>query len=230
MSVSRGDNESAPNLYIEFEDDEVAAVAGDAELVSGHEAIGSGTGGWAPRWQQGWRWGAVPTRYRKLVAGVAVLVGLGAAIGDSLAAQAAQRAADRTSVSVMDAAYSPSADGDGLDLLIAVTDTGQGSVTVTQAQVKQPDLSLDYLGVPLDLVAHQQQEIVLWGQYDCSLSDAAGSSSSAGAQAASVQLTVRSSQGNVNTLDLPLPTSAQLPDPWRAGRTAYCTWAWGAEN
>lgn len=229
MGVSRGDNESAPKLYIEFEDDEVAAVADEAALVSGREAVGSEPGDWTPRWRPRLSWGALPPRYRRLVAGVVAFAGLAAAIGDSLAAQAAQHAADRSAVSVMDAAYSPSADGDGLDLLIDVADNGGGTVTVTQAEVQQSDLSLDYLGAPVDLAAHQQLEIVLWGQYDCSVPDAVSSGSGAGAgtQAVTVRLTVQNNQGNVSTVSVPLPTSAQVPGPWRGGRAAYCMWAWG---
>ena len=226
MDASRGDNESAPNLYIEFEDDDAAAVADEAELVSEREAVGSEAADAAPRWRPGPSWGVLPKRYRKAVAGAAALVGLAAAIGDSLAAQAAQHAAERASVSVLDASYSPSADGDGLDLLIDVADTSQGTVTVTQAQVQQPDLSLNYLGAPVDLAAHQQLEIGLWGQYDCS-SPAPGPRPAPGGSGTTVRLTVRTRQGNVNTVELALPKDAQLPEPWRDGRTAYCTVAWG---
>lgn len=233
MGVSRGDNESAPNLYIEFEDDEAASVAGEAELVSECEAIGSETAGWAPRWRLGWSLGVLPTRYRKAVAGAAALVGLAAAIGDSFAAQAAQHAADRSSVSVMDAEYSPSADGNGVDLLLDVADTSEKTVTVTQAEVRQADLSLNYLGAPVDVAGHQQLELGLWGQYDCSLPAPAGSDTSAksapGAQAATtVRITVRNNQGNVNTVELTLPKGAQLPEPWRDGRSSYCAVAWGS--
>jgi len=238
--MSREDNESAPKLYIEFEDDDSAGVAGEAELVSAREAVGNADGEWMPRWRPGWSWGVLPKRYRKAVAGAAALVGLAAAIGDSLAAQAAQQAADRAAVSVMDAEYSPSANGNGVDLLIDVADTGAKTVTVTAARVQQADLSLRYLGAPVDLVAHQQLELGLWGQYDCSPPVPAGSGEGAGTggsgseqaaadtQGAMVRLTVRNTQGNVNTIELALPKTAQLPEPWRDGRTAYCTVAWGS--
>lgn len=233
MRASRDDNESAPNLYIEFEDDESASVAGEAELVSEREAVGDEAAGWAPRWRSGWGLGVLPQRYRKVVAGAAALVGLAAAIGDSLAAQAAQHAADRSSVSVMDAEYSPSADGNGVDLLIDVADTSAKTVTVTQAQVQQPDLSLNYLGAPVDLVGHQQLELGLWGQYDCSAAAAvpagsgAGGKDAQGTDATTVRITMRNSQGDVNTVELALPQGAQLPAPWSNGRTAYCGVAWG---
>lgn len=229
--MSRDHNESAPKLYIEFEDDDAAAVADDADLVSDHEAIGNAPTGRTPRWQPGWSLGTLPIRYRKWVAGTAALVGLTAAIGDSLAAQATQRAADRSAVSVMDAAYSPNDDGGGLDLLIDVTDAGHETLTVTQAQVQQSDLHLDYFGGPVELNSHQQYELVLWGRYDCSSPGSTGSGGTASAQQTAtpttVRVTVRSSQGDVNTLVLPLPADAQLPDPWRDGRTAYCALAWG---
>ncbi len=215
-----------PKLYIEFEDDAAAAEVGDAELVSEHEAIGSASAGWAPRWQPGWSWSPLPARYRKLVAGVATLVGLAAAIGDALAAQAAQRAADRSAVSVVDAQYSRNVNGDGLDLLIDVTDTGHETVTVTQAQARQSDLRLDYVGAPVEMNPRQQYELVLWGRYDCTTPRPADGAA-ASKQPGTVRLTVRSSQGSLSTLELPLPTGAWLPYPWRSGKAAYCASAWG---
>lgn len=243
--MSRGDNESAPKLYIEFEDDDSADVVGEAEVVSEREAVGNAAPGWAPRWRPGWSLSVLPTRYRKAVAGAAALVGLAAAIGDSLAAQAAQHAADRAAVSVLDAEYTPSSDRNGVDLLIGVADTSGKTVTITQAQVQQSDLRLSYLGAPIEVTGHQQFEIALWGQYDCSPPDPGGSGADVGAGASAgaavdanvqpaqgarvgtVRLTVRNDQGNVNTLELPLPKAAQLPEPWLEGRTAYCTMTWG---
>lgn len=225
MNVSRKHNESAPKLYIEFEDDDEAALAGEAELVSGPEAVGTAPDGWRPRWQPGWSWSPLPVRYRKLVAGVAALVGLGAVIGDSLAAQAAQRAADRSTVSVLDADYAPSRDGYGIDLLLDVAYTGQDTLTVTQARV-QSDFQLNYSGSPVDLNSHQQYEFVLSGQYDCSPASPAPSTAPS-TQPTTVQVTVRNSRGNVNTFDLPLPKGAQLPRPWRDGRAAFCALVWG---
>lgn len=212
-------------------------MAGEAELVSEREAVGNAAADWMPRWRPGWSWGVLPKRYRKAVAGAAALVGLAAAIGDSLAAQAAQHAADRAVVSVLDAEYSPNADGNGLDLLIDVADTGGKAVTVTAARVEQSDLSLSYLGAPVGLAAHQQLELGLWGQYNCSPPVPQGSESgtgsggsrqpAAGAEGGRVQLTVRNTQGNVNTIDLALPKAAQLPEPWHDGRSSYCKVAWG---
>lgn len=161
-----------------------------------------------------------PKRYRKAVAGVAALVGLAAVIGDSLAAHAAQHAADRSPVSVIGAEYSPGADGNGVDLLLDVADTSEKAVTVTQAQVQQSDLSLNYLGAPADLAGHQQLELGLWGQYDCSLQAAPGT------HAAAARITVRDNEGKMHTVVLALPKGAQLPEPWRDGRSSYCAVAW----
>lgn len=158
------------------------------------------------------------------------LLGLSAGIGDALAAQSAQRAADRSTVSVIDAAYSPTEDGNGLRLLIDVTDDGQGAVTVTQAQVQQPDLPMQYFGSPFGLASHQQLALVLWGRYDCSSPGSAGSglrTAPSGTLATTVQLTVRTSRGNVDTLEVPLPATTQLPAPWRYGRATYCALALG---
>ncbi|HEV2347169.1 MAG TPA: hypothetical protein VGS97_23935 [Actinocrinis sp.] len=205
-------------------------MAGEAELVGDREAIWNGSAGRRPRWRPSWRWVVVPTRYRKLVAGVVALLGLSAAIGDALTAQATQRAADHSAVSVVDAAFSPSEDDGGLNLLIDITDTGQSPVTVTQAKVQQPDLPMGYLGAPIVLSSHQQITLVLWGRYDC-FSPGPGASGSGpkppSSGASTVRLTVRSSQGNVDTLDVSLPVTAQLPAPWRYGRTTYCALASG---
>jgi len=62
MSVSQEDNESAPNLYIEFEGDEDAALYGAGELVSEPEAVGVCPRGWIPHWRPGWAWSALPAQ------------------------------------------------------------------------------------------------------------------------------------------------------------------------
>ena len=225
--MSQEDNESAPNLYIDFEDDEAAAGLGEAELVADPEAVGVAPHSWAPRWNPGWAWAALPARGRKLVAGAVVLAGLGAAVGDALVAQAAQRAADRPTVAVMDAAYSASADGNGLDLLVNVADTGTAPVTVIQAQVQQPSLDLDlrYSGIPLNVTRAGQLEIVLSGPYDCA---AVSGNDTALQEAATtkVRLTLRSIHGTVSTIELPLPASAQLPGRWRGDRAGLCGWGY----
>jgi len=220
MSVSRKDNESAPNLYIEFEADDEAEHYGEPRLVSEPEAVGRCPRSLLPRWAPGWAWGSVPVRYRKAVAGAVVLLGLSGAFGDALVAQAAQRAADRPAVTVIDAAYSARVDGSGLDLLVNLGDPGPADFSVTQARVRQPGVDLRYGGPPLSLRRSDQLELVLSGSYDC----VAASNPSAPAESV-VQLTVRSVHGTVTSLDLRLPESARLPGHWRGGRTAaYCAW------
>jgi len=154
------------------------------------------------------------------MAGVVLLVGLGGAIGDALVAQAAQRAADRPTVTVVDAAYSARVDGNGLDLLVNLGDPGITPVTVTQARVQQPGVDLHYVGLPMLLPHAQQLEIVLSGTYNC-----VAASSPSAPDTTIVHLTVRSIHGTVSTLDLALPADAKLPGHWRGGRTAaYCAW------
>jgi hypothetical protein len=223
VSTSQEDNESAPNLYIEFEDDEAVGAAGETELVSGVEAIGAAPRVRRPRRGPVWAWTALPVRGRKIVAGTVVLLGVGGAIGDTLVAQAAQRAADRATVAVVDASYTATLDGSGLDLLIDVADTGTTSVMVTQAQVQGPGLNLRYSGTPMNVTRAQQSEIVLSGQYDCTL---AASKNGTPASPTTVQVTVRTIHGTVTTLDLMLPASAQLPDRWQGGRAGLCGWSY----
>jgi hypothetical protein len=220
---SQKDNESAPNLYIEFEDDEGAAVSGEPGLVSDPEALGvPPTGLFPPRWDPGWLWATLPTRGRQIVTGVLVAAGLGAGVGDALAAQAAQRAAGQAHVALVDAAYSIGTDGSGLDLLINVTDTDSMPVTVLHAQVQGPGVDLRYDGIPLTASRAQELEVVLSGTYNCAA--AMASSDTSAPDAPKVRLTVRTIHGTVDTLDLPLPPDAQLPGRWRGDRTTFCTW------
>jgi hypothetical protein len=221
VSTSQEDNESAPNLYIEFEEDEAAGSAAAAEVISDVEAIGVAPHGRVPRRGPGWAWAALPSRGRRAVASAVVLIGLGGAVGDTLVAQAAQRAADRPTVALVDASYTTTMDGSGLNLLLNVTDTGTGPVTVTQAQVRGPGVNLNYSGVPLSVNRAQQLELVLSGEYDCVL---AASSDGTPASPKTVRITVRTVHGTVGTLDLVLPESAQLPGRWRGDRAGLCGW------
>jgi hypothetical protein len=222
VSTSQEDNESAPNIYIEFEDEEAAGVVGEAELVSDVEAIGVAPRSRTPRRGPAWAWAALPARGRKVVAGTVILLGLAAAIGDTLVAQAAQRAADRATVALVDAAYTTTLDGSGLDLLLDVADTGTAPVTVTQAQVQGPGLNLRYSGTPMSVNRAQQLEIVLSGEYDCTLAASNGTPASP----TTVQVTVRTVHGTVRTVELVLPASAQLPGRWWGGRAGLCGWSY----
>jgi hypothetical protein len=221
VSTSQEDNESAPNLYIEFEEDETVGAAAAAEVISDVEAIGVAPHGRVPRRGPGWAWSALSSRGRRAVAGAVVLIGLGAAVGDALVAQAAQRAADRPTVALVDASYTITLDGSGLNLLINVTDTGTAPVTVTQAQVQGLGVNLRYSGIPLSVGRAQQLELVLSGEYDCVL---AASSDGTAASPKTVRVTVRTVHGTVSTLDLVLPASAELPGRWRGDRAGLCGW------
>jgi len=224
VRVSREHNGSAPKLYIEFEDDEAANEPGEAELVSEREVVGNLAAGRAagrkPR--RAWTLAALPPRYRRLAVGTVVLVGLVATIGNALVAQAAQRQAAHPTVTVLDAAYSPSADDLSLNLLLDLSDAGSSAVTVTQLQAHQSDLSLSYAGSPISLSRTQQLEVVLSGTYDCS----GAASGTPDSRPGVLHMTVRSIQGNVTSVDVPLPAGARLPDHWRGGRAAYCAMFW----
>ena len=229
MRVSREHNGSAPKLYIEFEDDEAANELGEPKLVSEREVVGDLAAGSAAVWRprRAWTLAALPPRFRKAALGAVVFAGLTATVSNALVAQAAQRQAARSTVAVVDAAYSPSADDLSLNLLLDLSDTGSSAVTVTQLEARQSDLSLSYFGAPVSLTHTQQLEVVLSGAYDCSASTPSSASSSKPDSGPGVlHLTVRSVQGNVTTVDVPLPADARLPDHWRSGRAAYCAMLW----
>lgn len=229
VRVSREHNGSAPKLYIEFEDDEAASEPGEPKLVSEREVVGNLAAGsvaeWSPR--QARTLAALPPRFRKVAIGAVVLAGLTATVSNALVAQAAQRQAARSTVAIVDAAYSPSADDLSLNLLVDLSDSGSGAVTVTQLEARQSDLSLSYFGAPVSLNRTQQLEVVLSGAYDCSASTPSSASSSKSDSSPGVlHMTVRSVQGNVTSVDIPLPADARLPDHWRSGRAAYCAMLW----
>lgn len=230
VRVSREHNGSAPKLYIEFEDDEAASEPGEARLVSEREVIGSLAAGRASAWRprRAWTLTALPTRYRRIAVGAVVLAGLAGTVGNALVAQAAQRQAARSAVTLVDAAYSPSADDQSLNLLVDLADAGDGAVTVTGLQASQSDLSLSYIGSPVSLTRTQQSEVVLSGAYDCAASAPNGAASNtADSRPGVLHITVRSVQGNVTSVDVPLPANALLPDHWQSGRAAYCAMSWG---
>lgn len=177
--------------------------------------------------RRAWKLGVLPSRYRRLAAGVIVLVGLAATISNALVAQASQKDAARSTVTIVNAAYSPSADDLSLNLLIDLADAGTSAVTVTQLEARQSDLSLTYFGTPVSLTRTEQLEIVLSGAYDCSPNSLSGAAPAArDSRPGVLHMTVRSVQGNVTTVDVPLPASAQLPDRWQSGRAAYCALLW----
>jgi hypothetical protein len=224
VRVSREHNGSAPKLYIEFEDDEAANEPGEAQVVSEREVLGNRAAGPAIRWKppRARTLAALPPRFRRLAVGTVVLAGLVATVSNALVAQAAQRQAARSTVAVVDAAYSPSADDLSLNLLVDLSDAGSSAVTVTELQARQSDLSLSYVGTPVKLTRTQQLEVVLSGSYDCS----SAASSTPDSRPGVLHMTVRTIQGNVTSVDVPLPANAQLPDHWQSGRAAYCAMLW----
>jgi hypothetical protein len=232
VRVSREHNGSAPKLYIEFEDDEAASEPGEAKLVSEREVVGGSPmrpiADWRPRRAR--TLAALAPRYRKLAAGVVVFAGLAATVSNALVAQAAQRQAARSTVTVVDAAYSASADDLSLNLLVDLADSSPSTVTVTQLEAHQSDLNLSYNGMPVSLNGTQQLEIVLSGAYDCSPGTLNGAApAKTDSHPGVLHMTVRTVQGNVTSVDVPLPANAQLPDHWRSGRAAYCAVFWAAD-
>ena len=182
---------------------------GRVGMTSSEEVLGVAPRRDGPRWS----WARVPERRRRLLIGTMVLAGLGAVIGDALAAQAAQRAADRPTLDLVDASFTGNADGDGFDLLLDLGNGGASTATITAIDVHEPGLSLLYPGAGAAVGSHQQIEIVLTGTYDCS--GLAG-------DPVTVRVTMHTSHGAAADLDFPLPSGAKLPDGWLASRAAFC--------
>lgn len=178
-------------------------------LASGDEVLGAAPRREAPRWS----WARVPERHRKLLVGTVVLAGLGAGVGDALGAEAAQHAADRPTLDLVDASFTGNADGDGFDLMLDLGNGGASTATITAVDVHQPGLSLIYPGAEAAIEPHQQAEIVLSGRYDCS---------GLTGDPVTVRVTLHTSHGTAADLDFPLPPGARLPDGWLAGRAAFC--------
>jgi hypothetical protein len=142
-----------------------------------------------------------------------VFAGLAAGIGDAIAAQAAQRAADRPALDLVDASFTGNADGDGYDLLLDLGNSGASAATITAVDVHQPGLALLYPGAAAAVGSHEQIEIVLAGTYDCSgLTD----------DPVTIRVTLHTSHGTTADLDFPLPSGAKLPDGWLTSRAAFC--------
>jgi hypothetical protein len=227
------------SLYIEFEDSEYDDVeyldAGPAEFGAGasgsdtrpdappdddpdvaargiegpHEVIGVSPRGDAPRW----RWPRLPEQRRRILIGAVVAVGIGAGIGDALAAQAAQHAADRPTLDLVDASYTEDASGTGYDLLLDLGNGGSSTDTITAVTVTQPGLALLYPGAAAAVGPRQQIEIVLGGRFDCS---------GMTGDPPTIRITLRTAHGTTADLSFPVPASAALPAGWLANRAAYC--------
>jgi hypothetical protein len=230
------------SLYIEFEDSEYddvefldvgpgelgAGASGSAALADApgdedpeaavlgiegpHEVIGVPPHGDTSRWRRP----RLPAQRRRILIGAVVVAGIGAGIGDALAAQAAQHAADRPALDLVDASYTPNADGDGFDLLLDLGNGGASTATITAVTVNQPGLALLYPGAAAAVGAHQQVEIVLGGRFDCS---------GLTGDPATIQITLRTAHGTAADLSFPVPAGAKLPDGWLTYRATYCDFA-----
>jgi hypothetical protein len=230
------------SLYIEFEDSEYDDVeyldAGPADFGGGdpgsdaqpevpgdddpgaaavrlegpHEVIGVSPRTDASRWRRP----RLPEQRRRILIGAVVAAGIGAGIGDALAAQAAQHAADRPTLDLVDASFTPNADGDGYDLLLDLGNGGSSTATITSVAVNQPGLALLYPGAAAAVGAHQQVEIVLGGRFDCS---------GLTGDPATIQITVHTEHGTAAELSFPVPASAALPADWLTSRAAFCDFA-----
>jgi len=184
-------------------------LVGRVGMTSSEEVLGVAPRRDAPRWS----WARMPERRRRILVGAMVLAGLGAGIGDALAAQAAQRAADRPALDLVDASFTGNADGDGFDLLLDLGNGGSSTATITAVDVHQPGLSLLYPGAGAVVGAHQQIEILLTGTYNCS---------GLTGDPVTVRVTMHTSHGTAADLDFTLPAGAKLPDGWLVGRAAFC--------
>ena len=184
-------------------------LIGRVGMTSAEEVLGAAPRRDVPRWS----WARVPEQRRRLLIGTMVFAGLAAGIGDALAAQAAQHAADRPALDLVDASFTGNADGDGFNLMLDVGNSGASTATITAVDVHQPGLSLLYPGAGAAVGPHQQVEIVLMGTYDCS---------GLTGDPVTVRVTMHTSHGTAADLVFPLPSGARLPDGWLASRAAFC--------
>jgi hypothetical protein len=164
----------------------------------------------------GRHWARLPHQRRRVLVGAVVAAGISAGIGDALAAQAAQHAADRPTLDLIDASYTANTDGDGFDMLLDLGNGGASTATITSVTVDQPGLELLYPGSAAAVGAHQQIEIVLGGRFDCS---------GLTTDPATIQVGLRTAHGTVADVDFPVPASAALPDDWLAARAGFCNLA-----
>jgi hypothetical protein len=158
-------------------------------------------------------WAQVPHRRRRILVGAVVAAGISAGIGDALAAQASQHAADRPTLDLIDASYTANTDGDGFDMLLDLGNGGSSTATITSVTVDQPGLELLYPGSAAAVAAHQQIEIVLGGRFDCS---------GLTGDAPTIEVTLRTAHGSAADLEFRVPSSAALPDDWLADRAGFC--------
>lgn len=237
------DDESAAPLYFEFEDEGAAPDAGrsadtasgntasgdtaaddtapDDHPVSGDERVAAGSAAaaalglgrrWWPRTPAWWRrW---PLRRRVVVAGATAAVLVTVLTVDAFVIQADRRAHDRVTVSALHGAYVPSADGEGLDLVLSLLDSGPATATLEWVGVDQPGLALGYPPLPLPMRVGHTVAVRLEGRYLCT--------GNASVTASTLTAMVRSPRGVVSYLTVALPPDATLPDGWQSAREAFC--------
>lgn len=159
-------------------------------------------------------WSRVVVPHRRLALGSVVMVAAtGLAVGGTVA-RAEQRAHDRIAMSALAGAYVPSADGEGLDLVLTLRDDGPAVATVIWVGVDQPGLALGYPPLPLPINVGHSLTIKLGGRYTCD--------GAADTEARTLTAMVRSPRGAVSAITLPMPSGAVLPTGWRDARDAFC--------
>jgi hypothetical protein len=151
---------------------------------------------------------------RRLALGSVVLVVATALAVSGTVARAEQRARDRIAMSALAGAYVPSADGEGLDLVLTLRDDGPAVATVIWIGVNQPGLALGYPPLPLPVQVGHSLSIKLGGRYTCN--------GAADTEVRTLTAMVRSPRGAVSSITLPMPSGAVLPTGWRDARTAFC--------
>lgn len=216
--AQHSDDESAAPLHFEFEDE---GSAHDADPAADDERVAAGSGAAAafglarrwwprsPRWWQRW-----PLRRRIVVAGSTAAVLATALTVDTFVIQADRRAHDRITVIAVNGAYVPSADGEGLDLVLSLRDDGPATATLYAVGIYQPGLALGYLPLPLPMRVGHPIAVRLQGRYSCA--------GDATVTADSLTVFVQSPRGVRSDLTVAMPKDAELPDGWQSAREAFC--------
>lgn len=212
------DDESAAPLYFEFEDegaDPETDAPADAERVAAGSDAAAALGlarRWWPR-TPGW-WLQWSPRRRIVVAGTTAAVLITALTVNMFVIQADRRAHDRVTVIALNGAYVPSADGEGLDLVLSLRDEGPATATLDWVGVDQPGLALGYLPLPLPMRVGHPIAVRLEGRYACV--------GAAEVTADTLTAVVESPRGVRSDLTVALPKDASLPDGWQSAREAFC--------
>lgn len=212
------DDGSAAPLYFEFDDEgadqDIDAAVDDERVAAGSDAAAAL--GLARRWwprPPGW-WLRMSFRRRVVVAGTTAAVLAVALTVNTFVIQADRRAHDRITVVALNGAYVPSADGEGLDLVLSLRDEGPATATLDWVGVDQPGLALGYLPLPLPMRVGHSLAVRLEGRYSCTGGDQV--------TARTLTAVVQSPRGVRSDLTVALPKDAALPDGWQSAREAFC--------